>query len=194
MAITITTDGTTTILDTPYHPALPARAKALGGRWQAVTKVWAFDARDEQRVRDLARDIYGTDGADQPTATIRVKLHNRMEDPHSPSIYLAGHEIAHRPGRDMAVRLGAGVVIIEGRFASSAGSMRYPSLGDVAGIVVEVRDLPQSVADRILATTPDATLVGGESERIEALRSERAALRARLAEVDAALDALGVTT
>src|SRR5438105_14617776 len=46
----------------PYHPNFPARARSLGGVWDAARRVWLFDAGDHDRVRSLCRDIYGTDG------------------------------------------------------------------------------------------------------------------------------------
>ncbi len=62
MTINITTENGKTKVVTPYNPSFPTRAKKLGGRWQGGA--WVFDARDEERVRDLCRDIYGTDGQD----------------------------------------------------------------------------------------------------------------------------------
>src|SRR6266849_5844768 len=46
----------------PYHPNFPARARSLGGIWDAARRVWIFDAGDHDRVRSLCREIYGTDG------------------------------------------------------------------------------------------------------------------------------------
>jgi DNA repair protein RadC len=46
----------------PYHPNFPARARGLGGRWDAARRVWVFDARDHDRVKSLCNEIYGADG------------------------------------------------------------------------------------------------------------------------------------
>ena len=48
-------------VSSPYHPNFPARARALGGIWNAARRVWVFDAADHDRVRSLCREIYGTD-------------------------------------------------------------------------------------------------------------------------------------
>jgi DNA repair protein RadC len=48
-------------VSTPYHPNFPARARSLGGVWDAARRVWVFDAGDHDRVRSLCREIYGTD-------------------------------------------------------------------------------------------------------------------------------------
>ena len=49
-------------VSSPYHPNFPARARTLGGIWDTARRVWVFDAADNDRVRSLCRDIYGTDG------------------------------------------------------------------------------------------------------------------------------------
>jgi DNA repair protein RadC len=49
-------------VSSPYHPNFPARARSLGGIWNAARRVWVFDAADHDRVRSLCREIYGTDG------------------------------------------------------------------------------------------------------------------------------------
>jgi DNA repair protein RadC len=46
----------------PYHVNFPARARGLGGVWDAGRRVWVFDAGDHDRVRSLCREIYGADG------------------------------------------------------------------------------------------------------------------------------------
>jgi DNA repair protein RadC len=51
-------------VSTPYHPNFPARARMLGGEWDAARRVWMFDASDEVRVRRLCQEIYGADGSD----------------------------------------------------------------------------------------------------------------------------------
>jgi len=49
-------------VSSPYHPNFPARARSLGGIWNAARRVWVFDSADHDRVRLLCREIYGTDG------------------------------------------------------------------------------------------------------------------------------------
>jgi hypothetical protein len=49
-------------VSSPYHPDFPARARSLGGVWDAARRVWVFDSADHDRVRSLCCEIYGTDG------------------------------------------------------------------------------------------------------------------------------------
>jgi hypothetical protein len=177
----VTVADNTVTLTAPYNPDLPARARALGGKFERATKAWRFDARDEGRVRELARDIYGTDGRPAETVTVRVHLVNWHREN---TIYLFGREIATRRTRDSPVQLGQGVVLIQGGFASRGGSGTYPELEPEPGTVVEVRDVPAGHSD----ITDDITIVDTVIDQA-ALRAERERLVARLAEIDALLDA-----
>jgi hypothetical protein len=62
MPISIVEQDGRIAVSTPYHPNFPARARSLGGVWNAARRVWLFDAADHDRVRSLCREIYGTDG------------------------------------------------------------------------------------------------------------------------------------
>lgn len=144
--VKITKVDTKVVLSTPYHPSLPSRAKALGGKYDPQNKTWAFNARDEERVRNLAREIFGTDGTiTEPLVTVRFSGHMPGSE-----YWKFGRLIARRPGRDAEVRLGEGVVLIEGHFLGRNGSTRYPVIGG-EGTVLEIRDVPLSMARRAIA-------------------------------------------
>ena len=64
MAVSIVEQDGSIVVSSPYHPNFPARARLLGGEWDAGRHVWLFDAGEDDRVRSLCREIYGTDGAD----------------------------------------------------------------------------------------------------------------------------------
>ena len=63
MAVSIVAQDGRIAVSSPYHPNFPARARFLGGEWDAARHVWLFDAGENDRVRSLCREIYGTDGA-----------------------------------------------------------------------------------------------------------------------------------
>lgn len=130
---------------TPFHPAFPAKANLLGGNWKGADKEWSFDPRDEQRVRDLCKQIYGTDGTVTDLVSVRVTM-DKM--PVCDQLWLCGRMIAERRGRDEQVRLGDGVVVIAGGFPGSGGSHNNPSLSPRAGTVVEVRDAGREIAEK----------------------------------------------
>lgn len=131
-----------------FHPDFPARAKQLGGRWNAPAKVWTFDERDAERVRSLCRDLYGTDGGgdvDLVTVTVRGEA---LKD--GPAIFFCGREIASRRGRDASARLGTGVIVTAGELPPRGGSAKNPAVCP-AGLVFEIRDVPRVLAERAVA-------------------------------------------
>src|SRR5947209_4828828 len=52
----------------PYQPNFPARARSLGGVWDAARRVWVFDSADHDRVRSLCHEIYGPEGLENGEA------------------------------------------------------------------------------------------------------------------------------
>jgi hypothetical protein len=183
-AVTVTTaDGRTTV-HSPYHPGWPSQARALGGRWSGGA--WVFDSRDEERVRALAREVYGTDGSPDPGGTVSVRIQvcdvQGERGGHPARLYEFGRLIATRFGRDEEPRLADGVVLIEGGFGRSAGSHNYIRLGPEEGTVVEVRDVPRTVA-----VDHGLEIAAEDGPDHDALRAERARLVARIAEIDTIL-------
>lgn len=141
MNVNVDNTGDYVVLTSPYHPDLPSSAKAIGGRWSGYA--WYFDARDEERVRSLAKDIYGFG---EPTVTIRYVVDNR--ECSGKQLFKFGRLIAERRGRDSQVRLGDGVIIVEGKFPSSAGSSKYPAIAShTTKVVLEIRDVPVNLID-----------------------------------------------
>jgi DNA repair protein RadC len=67
MPLSIVEEDGRIAVSSPYHPNFPARARSLGGNWDAARRVWMFDARDRDRVTSLCSEIYGPDGSGQRT-------------------------------------------------------------------------------------------------------------------------------
>ena len=184
MSVTITTTATGVTLSAPFNRELSPEARAIGGRWNPDAKAWTFAAVDEERVRDLAREIYGTDGSDSESGdlvSVRVDA-SRYSD--TATIELAGRIILEKRSRDEAPRLGVNVIRVSGSFRSHGGSMRYPEINE-NDVILEVRGVPRAAA----------TAAGFESECIiepvgidrVALEAERQRIASRLAEIDALL-------
>jgi DNA repair protein RadC len=66
-----------------YHPNFPARARSLGGVWDAARRRWVFDSADHDRVRSLCREIYGAseqeNGKDGTASFPNAVRHGRNE-------------------------------------------------------------------------------------------------------------------
>lgn len=135
----VTTVNGKTVVDSPYHPGFVGEAHRLNGKWDGNKGTWAFDARDEERVRAAMVKVYGTDGSGPvPVVDVRVTVTRSSQNPY----FAYGRLIASRYGRDDRVKLGEGVVIDEGGFSRSAGSRNHPSLTDGNPVVLLVRDVP----------------------------------------------------
>jgi hypothetical protein len=159
-------DGSTKLkVVSPYAPELPAAFKRLGGKWSPTAQAWYLDPRDEERVRDILRATFGAPGED--TMTLRVNLSVAKNESTKQNEFRAcGRTLAWRPCRDYAVRLGEGVIIVEGGFRSSAGSAKHPSIGYFEGTILEVRDVPRSLAEAYLATSPGVTIVSQSAQEV----------------------------
>lgn len=134
----IKTVGDRIELHAPYHPELPARAKAIGGRWNG--KFWHFDTRVEEQVKQLAADIYGTG----ETVTVRVELPFYIDEK---EYWAYGRRLLSRRSRDTSVWLGTGVVLVEGEFERRGGSMQYPQIGNCDGVMLDVFDVPAGLVN-----------------------------------------------
>lgn len=133
-------------LTSPYHPAILLKLRALGGKWQAANKRWAFDARDKEAVRSAALEVFGECGS-APIQRMDVRVPVPTDEQRyafgETSVYMLGREVAYRGQRDMAVRLGEGVIVYEGGFYASGGSRNNPCVGTPQdGTILELRDVP----------------------------------------------------
>ena len=172
--VKVTVSGSKVSVVSPYSPEFPPRAKELGGKWRAPA--WEFDARDEERVRALLMEVYGTDGRPVETVTIRYRIGTERYESKRRELWVAGRQVARRPGRDSQVILGDGVVVVEGSFPSSAGSRANPQIGG-DGVVLEIRDVP-------------ASLVPAAAEIVERQAvDDEAALLAEIEELERKLEA-----
>jgi len=141
--IRIVARGNSIDVISPYHPDFVKLARQLNGKFGAGP--WTFDARDEARIRDLLRSIYGTDGSG-PIEVADVQAIITGTNGGDNVLFALGREIASRRERDARVRLGNGVTIVDGGFPGSCGSTKYPRLVSSGPVIVLVRDVPLALA------------------------------------------------
>lgn len=177
--------GNTINVSTPYDRGFVADARALRARWNPELKVWAFDIRDDAAVRDLLRDHFGWIEGEPADQTVTVELSGTE---YGAQLTVAGVVLAKRRGRDESVYYDDNVRVREGHFEDSAGSRNNPAVGDLDGIVLEVRDLTATQVEQMRAGFGKRMqIVDEEAGRREALRVERERLLARIAEIDSEL-------
>ncbi|MFI8977484.1 hypothetical protein ACIGO9_31710 [Nocardia asteroides] len=181
-------DGARLAVHSPYNADYIDCARELGGRWNPDAEAWVYDARDRDRVEELLRAIYGTDGrtitADD-LVTVRVPLAMHEEARTGRAVF-AGRKIAERPARDSRVRLSDGVVLVAGKLDSSGGSMPYPAIDAAPDVFVEIRELPRAALDVERPSSYTIVEVTAQVDRA-GLAAERERLLARLAEIDTQL-------
>ncbi|WP_163275535.1 hypothetical protein [Cellulomonas iranensis] len=174
---------------TPYHKGFVEVIKNLGGRWDADSKRWHVDARDRDRLIRLLGRVFGYVEAGPGAGACTVRITLGEESGHLVAINALGRRLVHKRGRDERPQLGPGVVLVAGGFPATSGSMRYPTLG-VRRAVLEVRDVPLAMAEALDVDDFAAVeIIPDEVDPLAALRRERDALLARVAEIDAALAA-----
>src|SRR5215813_13408366 len=167
-------------VSSPYHPNFPARARLLGGEWDVARRLWTFDAREDDRVRSLCREIYGTDGADETAPLPSVVEHGRNE-------FSEGAAVPHYFGHRQRLR--------ERLIDSGAESLLDYELLEVILFAARARGDVKPVAKALLAhfggfaemmsAGPDAlTAAGLNLAGIAAIKAAReAALRLMRAEL-----------
>jgi hypothetical protein len=149
----------------------------LGGRWSKPS--WVFDVRDEVRVRELCKEVYGTDGTSSDLVTLKVTV-SESDSTYDLSYYVAGRQVARAFDRDGGARLGEDVVVLEGGFYST-GSRKNPALGVKEGTVIEVRDVPRAAVEK-LPEGWEAVIVDETVDRA-ALEAELRTIEERAAEI-----------
>jgi DNA repair protein RadC len=97
LSITEEEDGRIAV-SSPYHPGFPARARSLGGIWDRARRVWVFDAGDQDRVRALCREIYGTDAVEngRDGAAVFPNVERRGRSEFADAATAAPHYYGHR--------------------------------------------------------------------------------------------------
>ena len=169
---------------TPYSTDFVTEAKKLNGKWDSAAKAWVFDERDGERVREICRKIYGTDGATIDLELVTVRLHMDKISTDYDKLELFGRSICRRSYRDSSVKLDSSVIIVEGGFPDTGGSAKNPSLSTRTGTILEVRDVPKSIIKSEDFQEGAIEILSNDKKvNVQALKDEAVAIRKRLAEI-----------
>lgn len=184
-----TNEGGRLAVITPYNEDFIAGARRLRARWDGSVKAWTFDPRDSERVENLLHKVFGyVTNPSGEVATVRVSLNH--DNAGEKTVSFAGREICWRRYRDADVQLAPNVVIVEGNFWGRGGSMKYPAVIDNhVEVVLEVRDVPIEALEIEEDIKYEKVSTEGALSVKQALTAEREKLVARLAEIDALLEA-----
>ena len=132
----------------PYNEAFVKRARRLGGEWDGRTKMWVFDERDIDGIKEAVAECYGHYfDAGVELVDIRIACSKVVSGRRKP-IYCGPREVARAWGRDSGARLSDGVVQIQGNI-DSGGSVKNWRTDCSADSIFEVRDFPRVQLDKI---------------------------------------------
>lgn len=181
--VSITKGENKLIVESPYNTIFLNRAKKWGGKWSGSK--WVFDVREETRVRELCKKVFGTDGVCVPdVVSVRATLRDPDDNAFRAPITIFGRVVARAFGRDSGVKIGYGVVILEGGFASG-GSVKNWYTVVKGNTVIIVRDVPRLLAEEEIAKGGNWIEIEEESFPIkrEELLLEKGNLEARISEI-----------
>ncbi len=189
--VTVQAEGERILAQTPFDAEFVEGAKRLAGKWRGGS--WIFPGSQEARVRDLCRQVYGTDGSPGETATLRVRMNQDLSIERD-GFRIGGRLLAKADGRDTGARLGEDVVLLRGDIGSG-GSDQYWTTEVAAGTVFELLDMPLAAA----RAAENAQIGEFDCEIVEApavpepgeLLARRAKLLEQVAGIDTELQQLG---
>ena len=163
-----------------FHPDFNAGAQRLKRRFDAATKANIFDLDDEDAVRALCREVYGTDGSDNVDL---VDVECTLMPTTADEVFAFGRQLAKRFDYQTKVKLGRAVVVKSGSFPRQAGDLLNPQLFQSTTeepVVLTIHDVPVTLvnAQPTVITHPPAPLSARpqtEEERLlaETMRLER---------------------
>ncbi len=192
-----------------YTPELPSKAKKIGGKWNARSRRWVFDIRDEERVAELYQSVYGTWGNEDATLSDAVIVRMRANKDlylNEGGFFVGGYMVVSLPRETYkrhgygnegdvtvcnilyhaGVTLGKGVTLVEGDFIPKG----RPIFGikTPEGTTIEIKDIPMTV----IAANNDKLSKDWLVEIVSdldnaALQAEKKRLLTRIAEIDTLL-------
>jgi hypothetical protein len=153
--VVIRANGARLELEAPYHPALPHRARRVGGVWLGLATGWVFPLAAEEALRRLCQDIWAVDGrstATEDMVDLQITVDERVPfrsvfEAHETPIYLVGREIAASLRNLRGARPGRGIRFLSGKpRCLTSPSTWSTSIPD--GAVFVIRDVPRRATGR----------------------------------------------
>ncbi|HQP51908.1 MAG: hypothetical protein KBH82_10275 [Syntrophorhabdaceae bacterium] len=159
-----------------YNSEFVSKAKLMGGKWD--NNCWRFNALNENLVRDLCIEIYGTDGDTVPdVVTVEVEISDSGD---TGPVCFCGWPIARAYGRDSGAKVSDNVVLLDGTVKSGGSVKNWKTIVDGTFLI---HRFPRKKAELL-----GLKVVTKKENIIEALISEKNRLLKRLSEIDAILE------
>lgn len=130
----------------PYNTCFVPRARRLNGQWDRTNEYWVFPGEREAAVRELCATWFGTDGSATPDLVDLQLVFRLSYAQDAPEATIFGRVIANNRGRGATIRVGEGVVFIEGEpFSEAVGMSRRIVVP--AGSRVRMAAVPRALAE-----------------------------------------------
>ena len=156
--ISVTQEGDALYVQSPYNEDFNEWVKGRNATWDR-SRGWKLDARDEEAVREKLMDIYGTDGRAVEMVDVRYDTAQGWGFDGDQQVFMMGRSILRKKHRDRKPMLGDGVVILQGALKEHGGSMKYPEIKHTDNLILEIRDVPRSLAEPFVERRDEATIV-----------------------------------
>lgn len=176
---------------TPRNEEFVKRIKQVASaRWDPLKRAWRIDPQYVNAARQIMADIFGESDvpAEGKRYDIRLTFSKEVSEVRS-GVYFFGRCVAYAGSRDGGARPGDGVCYLKGECASGGSAKNWESRVR-EGAVVMLYNVPESLLDK------EERQKGVTYEFIERttaskadLEAEKARLMARIAEIDALLQA-----
>jgi len=186
-------DGKELFVTCPYSDKFVAGAKKLGGKfvkeqkddpypylrknYSKKIKYWVFLPQNEEAVRKLCIDIFGTDG-DTTNELVTVKTTVKTECTRKP-VSFHGRTLASAWDRDSGAKLGEDVALLDG-IITSGGSTKYWST--IVDGTFLVHNFPKVKAEEL-----GLEIVENKAIDFDMLKAEKERLLSRIRDIDAIL-------
>ena len=126
----------------PYDATFIKHTKNLGGKWDAIDRVWVFSASLKAEVDELLLDCYGyaEESANDETVTLKLTVNTQLSANKGP-VSIAHYTLARAYGRDSGAKPGENVALLDGEICSGGSMKNWESIVD-AGSVFKLLNVP----------------------------------------------------
>lgn len=191
MAISIRVQDDKAYIKSPFNRDFIHKIHSIGdAQWESDTREWSVPTDNLEDVKQMLRDVYGTDGSEnnEPTVTVKLTATDNVDLTEIQSIdeptnmVIFGRPILSARGRDNGVKVEKGVTV-RGKY-KSGGSTRYPTVVFDKGAEIIIKNMPESQAKRLKLKYMTTEIISEPKIDRQALLAEKERLLKRIAEID----------
>lgn len=191
MAISIRVQDDKAYISSPFNQDFIQKIHSIGSaKWERRLQAWSVPVNELENVKEMLREVYGTDGSEnsEPKVTVKLTIDDDIDLGDIQSIdnelvmTLFGREIMSARGRDSGVKVAEGVTV-KGKY-KSGGSMKYPTIEFGKGTEIIVYNVPETLAKKAKVKHATVEIVSQPKIDRQALLDEKERLLKRIAEID----------